>query len=193
MIAAVVLAAGASTRFGSQKLLAPLGGAPLVRRTVERVLAAAGVGDVVVVVGHEGDAVRDALAGLPVRVVASPDYRLGMSSSLHAGVRALAPGTAAALIALGDQPTVTPAIIDALITEWRHTERPIVAPVYAGTRGNPVLFAAPLFPELLAVHGDVGARDVIARSPTRVATVAFDFPMPRDVDGVGDLEGLRDA
>ena len=192
MIAAIVLAAGASSRFGEQKLLMPLEGKAIIRRTVESVLASQ-VQQVVVVLGREAVAVRDALAGLAVRCVVNPSYQNGMSTSLHVGVMELPPGTKATLVVLGDQPGVTPAILDRLITMYHQSGKPIAVPVYAeGTRGNPVLFDASVFPELLAISGDQGAREVIARAPDRVAAVTFPFPMPRDVDSRVDYEALLD-
>lgn len=190
MVAAVVLAAGASSRFGTQKLIAPLAGRPLVRWTVERVLASR-VGEVVVVVGRDADAVRETLAGLPVRCVINPRYASGQSTSLAAGVASLGGAVRAALVALGDQPSITPELVDALIDAYHASGRPIVAPIYQGTRGNPVLFDASLFAELGAVRGDQGAREVIARDPGRVARVELDAPMPPDVNDADDLEALE--
>jgi molybdenum cofactor cytidylyltransferase len=181
VITAVVLAAGAASRFGSQKLLAPFRGATLIQRTVENVLASQ-VSETLVVLGRDGEDVRRALAGLPVRFVANPDFRRGLSTSLRAGVEALEPSTRAAIIVLGDQPGVTADIIDQVIEESRRSRQPIVVPEYAGTRGNPVMFDATIFGELLTIAGDQGARAVIARDATRVATVSFPFDMPADVD-----------
>jgi molybdenum cofactor cytidylyltransferase len=191
VITAVVLAAGAASRFGSQKLLAPVHGAALVRRTVENVLASQ-VSETVVVLGRDGEGVRRALAGLPVRFVTNPAFRSGLSTSVRAGVEALEASTLAAIIVLGDQPSVTANIIDQLIEERRRSGRPIVVPEYDGTRGNPVMFDATMFPELQTIEGDQGARDVIARDPTRVATVCFPFEMPPDVDTPEDYARLTD-
>jgi molybdenum cofactor cytidylyltransferase len=189
VIVAVVLAAGAASRFGSQKLLAPFHGAALIRRTVENVLASR-VSETVVVLGRDGEGVRRALAGLPVRFVPNPDFRSGLSSSLRAGVEAVEPSTLAAIIVLGDQPGVTPAIIDQVIAEGQRSGRPIVVPEYAGARGNPVMFDAAMFAELRTIEGDHGARAVIARDPARVATVCFPFDMPADVDTPEDYARL---
>ena len=189
MITAVVLAAGAALRFGSQKLLAPVHGAALVRRTVENVLASQ-VSETVVVLGRDGEGVRRALAGLPVRFVTNPAFRSGLSTSVRAGVEALEASTLAAIIVLGDQPGVTANIIDQLIEERRRSGRPIIVPEYDGTRGNPVMFDATMFPELRTIEGDQGARDVIARDPTRVATVCFPFEVPADVDTPEDYARL---
>ena len=190
-IAGVVLAAGSARRFGSQKLLAPLRGKPLVRWAVEAMVASP-VTTTVVVTGAAGEAVEAALAGLRVRCVANADHASGLSTSLHTAVRALAPDRVrAAVFALGDEPLVDPAVVERLVHAFRATGVPIVVPVYAGgERGHPVLLAANLCPELLRVRGAEGARGVIARDRSRVTTVAVDAPAPRDVDVPGDLEGM---
>jgi molybdenum cofactor cytidylyltransferase len=200
-IAGVVLAAGASRRFGSQKLLAPLDGKPLVRWAVERMTAAPTSSTLVVVGGCDADAVRAALAGLAVRfvVVEEGGGHAGhaghetneMSASLHAAVRALSPESPrAAVFALGDQPRVPASAVAGVVHAFRASGAPIVVPVYrGGVRGHPVLFAANLFPELLHVRGDEGARSVIARDRSRVTEVPIDEDAPRDVDEPGDLEG----
>lgn len=191
MIAAIVLAAGASTRMGRPKLTLPMpDGRPLVRVTVEHVLAA-GLDDVVVVVGGDARAVGAALGPLPVRIVENPRYAEGQSTSLRAGLDALRPGTGAVVVALGDQPIPDPDVIRRLVAAFRTSGRPIVAPVYRDGRGNPVLFGAALFGELRAVTGDWGGREVIARDPARVAEVPVDMPMPADLDTPEDYEAMR--
>ena len=191
MIAAIVLAAGASTRMGRQKLVLPMrDGRSLARVSVEQVLAA-GLDDVVVVLGREAEAVAESLRGLRVRTVVNPRYAEGQSTSLRAGLDALGPATTAAVIALGDQPLADPGVIGRLVAAFRATGRPIVVPVYRDGRGNPVLFAATLFPELRAVTGDRGGRGVIARDPGRVAEVPFDAAMPADIDTPEDYDAAR--
>ncbi len=186
MIAAVVLAAGMSSRMGRQKLLLPMAGErPLIRLSVERVLAA-GLDDLVVVLGQNAEAVGAALAGLPIRTVVNPLYAEGQSTSLRAGLDALRPETEAVVVALGDQPLPEPALIGRLVAAFRQSGRPIVAPRYRDGRGNPVLFAARLFDELRAVTGDQGGRAVIACDPGRVAELPVDAAMPADIDTWAD-------
>ncbi|HJU88025.1 MAG TPA: nucleotidyltransferase family protein [Gemmatimonadaceae bacterium] len=191
MIAAIVLAAGASRRFGAQKLLAELHGKPVIRWTVEH-MCDTDVDDVIVVVGRERDRVRESLDGLSVRFVVNEQFASGLSASMRAGVHALTADASAAIIALGDQPTVGCSVVDSLIESYRRTGKPIVAPHYRGVRGNPVLFDASLFSELGSVLGDFGARELIGRDPARVATVELECDAPEDVDTVEELERLAE-
>ncbi|NWG19642.1 MAG: nucleotidyltransferase family protein [Chloroflexi bacterium] len=182
MICGIVLAAGSSSRMGRPKQLLDWNGRPLVRVVAEATLAAA-LDEVIVVTGSAAAAVTDALHDLRLRIVHNPGFAGGLSSSLRAGVSALPADAAAALVCLGDQPFVTVAIIEALTTAWRACRAPIVAPVYNGVRGHPVLFDRTVFNELLAVTGDQGARAVVARDPARVQCVAFDDDRPLlDID-----------
>ena len=188
--AAVVLAAGLSRRMGQAKLLMPLGGRPLIRLTVERVLAE-GVDRVVVVSGNEHPALMAALTGLPVQMAVNPNPEAGQAGSIRVGISALPPQTEAALIVLGDQPFLAREIIPALLAALARAGKAIVAPRYRDGRGNPVLFARETFPELLAITGDQGARSVVERDPERVALVDFEFPMPQDLDTPEDYYRLR--
>jgi molybdenum cofactor cytidylyltransferase len=191
LIAAVVLAAGLSRRMGRRKLLLEIAGKPLVRWAVEGVRGH--VDEVVVVTGPDDTAVRDALAGLPVRFATNPRPADGQGTSIAAGIAALPRDTDAALVVLGDQPWLPPEVVAAVLARFRPGDAAIVAPVYRGGQGNPVLFAAPVFAELRALSGDTGARQVIAREPARVARVELDVDMPADVDTAEDLERLTAA
>lgn len=189
MIAAIVLAAGLARRMGGrQKLLLPLEGKPVVRWSVEGTLPH--VDDVIVVTGREAAAVREALAGLPVRFVPNPHPEHGQGSSIACGVAALPAAVSAALVVLGDQPRLPTDVIPALLAARARSGRAIAAPVYRGTRGTPVLFGAEVFAELTALAGDAGARSVVEARPERVATVEVDAPMPADVDTPEDLARL---
>jgi molybdenum cofactor cytidylyltransferase len=189
MIAAVVLAAGLARRMGRQKLLLQLQGKPVVRWVVERLLPHAG--DIVVVTGRDDVAIREALSGLASRFAVNPNPQAGQGSSIAVGVAALTPWTRAALVALGDQPRVPDAVVPALLAAFERTGKRIIAPVYRGEQGTPVLFAAEIFRELQALTGDVGARTVVNARPERVERVSFDLPMPSDVDTPEDFAKLH--
>jgi molybdenum cofactor cytidylyltransferase len=165
-VAAIVLAAGASRRMGARnKLLIPgRDGVAMVARVVRSCLAS-GVCEVLVVVGHEAEAVRRAAGG--VRFVEAPRHELGMAESLKAGVAAVSAN--AAVICLGDMPLVTSVVIDRLVGAW--VPGAIVVPVYRGQRGNPVLWDRRYFEEIGALSGDRGARDLLLRHTAVVTEI----------------------
>ena len=171
-IAAVVLAAGRSTRMGGpNKLLADVGGRPLVRIAVEQALASK-ARPVIVVTGHQHEQVRPALAGLDVRIVHNPDFADGLGTSLRVGVAAVPADADGVIVCLGDMPQVTAALIDRLIAAYDPEKGAlVVAPVRDGQRGNPVLWARRFFPDLMAVTGDVGARHVLTNYGEAVVEV----------------------
>ncbi len=171
-VAAIVLAAGRSTRMGGpNKLLEMISGKPLVRIAAEQALASR-ASPVVVVSGHERARVEAALAGLDVRLVHNPDYPQGLSTSVKAGLAALPPESEAAIVCLGDMPQVTSALIDRLIAAFDPERNALVVlPTFSGKRGNPVLWSRRFFPELIALEGDVGARHLIGAYPEVVTEV----------------------
>jgi molybdenum cofactor cytidylyltransferase len=171
-IAAVVLAAGRSTRMGAvNKLIAEIGGKSLVRIAAEQALASQ-ASPVIVVTGHQRDKVEAALAGLNVRFVHNPDYGEGLGTSLRTGIAAVPPDADGAVICLGDMPQVDAGLIDKLIGAF-DPERGalVVVPTIEGRRGNPVVWARRFFPDLMAITGDVGARHLIGSVPEAVAEV----------------------
>jgi len=189
-IGAVVLAAGGSLRMGQPKQLLPVGGRPMVRLVTE-VAVSAGLAQIVVVIGAHAEAVRAALAGLPVGLVLNEAWADGLSSSVRAGLRALDPGTQAALLVLGDQPALTADLLRLLVDRYLATGAPIVAPFYEGQRGNPVLFDRALFSELSTVEGDRGGRILIDRYQGRVERVDVeDAAVIMDIDSPQDYEGI---
>jgi molybdenum cofactor cytidylyltransferase len=171
-IAALVLAAGQSRRMGTlNKLLIGIDGKAMVRHVADAV-AASGASPLVVVTGHERERVEAALAGLGARFVHNPDYAAGLSTSVRRGLAALPADCDGAVVCLGDMPMVTAETIDRLIAAFNPVEgRAICVPTRRGKRGNPVLLARTLFPELASISGDVGARDLIAGHPELVAEV----------------------
>ena len=174
---------------GGGKLVLVLGGKPIVRWSVEALLPH--VDDLVVVTGAGGTDVRAALAGLAVRFVENQHPEAGQGTSIAVGAAALRQGTEAVIIALGDQPRVPADVVPALLAAWRRTGKSIVAPMYQGVHGTPVLFAADVFGELAALDGDAGARGVVAARRERVARVAFEHEMPADVDTPEDFTRLH--
>jgi len=189
-VGAIVLAAGASRRMGRPKQLLPIAGQPMVRR-VTGAVCAAGLAQVVVVLGANASDVARALEGLPVDLVANDAWREGMSTSLRAGLGALRPEIAATLLVLADQPDLSPELLRALVARYRATGAPIVAPYHGGRRGNPVIFDRALFAELEAVAGDRGGRAVVARYEAELERVEVQDPaVVSDVDTPQDYEGF---
>lgn len=195
--AAVVLAAGASTRLGQAKQLVEVDGESLLRRTA-RLALEAGCDPVFVVLGYEADRIRTELTGLAVETVANPEWQEGMGSSVRCGVAALGsrlahttgPGLENLLLLVCDQPRLTAEHLQALLARHATGSAAITASQYAGKTGVPAVFAAELVPELLQCSGDRGARDLIRRNPARVQGV----PWPEgavDLDRPEDLESLR--
>jgi molybdenum cofactor cytidylyltransferase len=173
LIAAVILAAGLSKRMGGPKQILPVEGEPMLGRVLA-VFRRSMVGEVVVVLGAEAQQIRETVRFKDEKVVINIRYREGMGSSLRLGIEALGDGTDAAIIALADQPFLSPATVDSIIEAHARTGAPIVVPVYHGGRGNPVLFDRSLFPQMLEVHGDVGAKSVVESHADEVLEVAVD-------------------
>ena len=161
-IAAVVLAAGRSTRMGAvNKMIAEIGGKPLIRIAVEQALASHAA-PVIVVTGHQREKIEKALAGLAVRFVHNPEYAEGLGTSLKAGVAAVPAAADGAIICLGDMPQVDSALIDRLIGAFDPERRAlIVVPSIEGRRGNPVVWSRRFFHDLMQIQGDFGARHLI--------------------------------
>lgn len=199
-VAAVILAAGRSRRFGLPKLLYPVGGLPMLEWTV-RAACRAGFARVLVVIPAESGACgrpdltaeyRSRLAAYPVELVPNPDPEAGQSGSVRAAVVALeslGPGRPeAAMFIPGDQPFLTPAVLDALIEAWIKDRPGVLAPLAGGRRLSPSVFAAGLFPELQKLAGDRGGRSLIESRPERLRTLEFSDPTPfRDIDSPDDL------
>jgi molybdenum cofactor cytidylyltransferase len=190
-IAALVLAAGRSSRMGeANKLTERLHGKPLVRHAVETALASQ-ASPVLVVTGHDAEAVRQALRGLDVSFIHNPDYSGGMATSLKAGLLALPEGPDGAVVLLGDMPNVTPAIIDRLIAAAAPDVKAVV-PTLLGQRGNPVVLMRPILPDVLRLSGDQGARKLLDAAGDTVVEIALDDPaIALDIDTPEALEAAR--
>lgn len=184
MVSGVVLAAGASTRMGTQKLLLPFGDEPLVRRVVRQVLAA-GFDDVLVVLGSGHEAMRAALEGLPVRHAVNLQFASGMGSSFRTAVEHLA-DSAAAMFALADQPFVTAREYRTVLDAYRQHAPPIVSVRYGDVMAPPHLFEREFFPELAQLTH--GARSVLQRHVDRTMVLQFPPDLLVDVDTPEDYE-----
>jgi molybdenum cofactor cytidylyltransferase len=197
-IAAVVLAAGRSTRMGgANKLVAEIGGRPLVRIAAEAALASR-ADPVIVVTGHQRERIEAALKGLPVRLVHNPDFAQGLGTSVRAAIAAVPAEPDGVVVCLGDMPQVDAALIDALIAAFDPEKGALaVMPVIDGRRGNPVLWSRRFFPDLMAIEGDVGARHLIDRYGEAVVEVPVagraalvDVDTPEALRGVkAEIEG----
>ena len=185
-VAAVVLAAGASSRFGTLKQLLPWHEDTLHSHVVDTALESL-ADPVIVVLGNRAEECRDALEGRPVKIVTNEDWAEGQSTSVKAGLVAVPDNVRSALFPLADQPMVTAHVINALIAHHRFTLAPVVWPEHAGERGNPVLFDRALFPELMRLSQDAGGRSILkahvadaARVPVDDAGILFDIDTPAD-------------
>jgi molybdenum cofactor cytidylyltransferase len=189
-VAAVLLAAGTSSRFGdANKLLAdvePDGSGddqqetPMVRRSAQT-LVAAGLHSVVVVLGYEAERVRGALEGLDVSFAENPNYEAGQASSVREGVRALG-DVDAVVFALGDMPYVDPASVAALVAAYEDGVGTALAAGYEGARGNPVLFDETHFPALADSDGDTGGKQALLDADDAAVVETGDPGVRRDVD-----------
>jgi len=170
-VAAVVLAAGRSTRMGSNKLLAEISGKPLLRLVAEAALASR-ASPVIVVTGHERERAEAALAGLPVHFIHNPDFAAGLGTSLRTGIAAVPAEADGAIVLLGDMPQVDAALIDRLLAALDPEKGGlIVVPSIDGKRGNPVVWSRRFFSDLRAIEGDVGARHLIGTYTEAVVEV----------------------
>ena len=195
--AAIILAAGSSSRMGEgrHKLLLPLHGRPVLAHVLDTVLASQ-ARPIILVLGHQPEQVRAHIAAYTthpdVQVTENSAYLQGMSTSMRLGIQTLQADVYtknederidSALVLLGDQPLITAQHIDTLIATYRTTGKRIIAPTYEGKRGNPILFDASLFPELLELTGDEGGRSVLERHREEIITIEMGNPLANiDVD-----------
>jgi molybdenum cofactor cytidylyltransferase len=190
-VAAVVLAAGSSTRFGKPKQFALFQGETFIRRIVAAAIEA-GCAPVVAVTGEDSTQVTSELTGLSVSIAMNPGWSSGVGSSIRVGVQRamnLAPDLDAAVLLTCDQPFVTAPVLGQLIQLRLTSDKPIIASAYAETLGIPALFDRSCFPDLLGLKGDSGAKKIILARPHDV--VSFDFPAGAiDIDTAADYKKL---
>jgi molybdenum cofactor cytidylyltransferase len=194
-IAAIILAAGRSRRMGTQKLLLPWAGKTFIEHIVDQV-ASAGLQPILVVIG--GDAAADvlaiekALSGRQIKLVHNPDRDAEMLSSVRCGLKAVPSDCEAALIFLGDQPTVRSELIQQLLQSYRTTGRSIVVPKYGDKHGHPALISARYFAEILDQYDGVGLRGLMAAHPDDIQEISVSDPnVIADINLPADYERHR--
>ena len=191
-ITGIILAAGRGRRMGRTKQLLPFRGQTILECVVEHALASS-LERVVVVLGYQAAVIGPLLKGKNVTIVCNPRYDSGQSSSLKAGMQAVSEDAEAVLFLLGDQPLVTPQIINLILAAYATTPGPIIQPEFAGKRGNPVLFSRETFPSIQAVTGDCGARPLFDEYAGRILRVPVDDPaIQMDIDSEEDYRRLQE-
>ena len=160
MICAIVLAAGCSSRMGTQKLLLPFGEGTVISHIVNQLIKSK-VKNTYVVTGHQSDQVVEELSGKPITIIHNPEYISGMLSSVRAGIRNIPQEYDAILITLGDQPSITTKLIDDMIQYFSVTDKKIIVPKYNSKRGHPILFSTIYRNEILTNFDDVGLRGIL--------------------------------
>ena len=189
-VAGILLAAGTSSRMGSNKLLLELDGESVLRGAVRRALAG-GLSPLTVVLGHEPAAARREIEDLPCRWALNPLYEQGVNTSLKHGVRALPPEARAAMVLLADMPFVSPEMIAAMIVRYRASAAPLVISDYEGINAPPMLYDRSLFPELLAMTGEGCGRQVVKRHRAEAEVLSWPAAALADLDVPEDYQRLK--
>jgi molybdenum cofactor cytidylyltransferase len=195
-VAGILLAAGTSSRMGSNKLLFDLNGESVLRSAARRALAG-GVSPLVVVLGHQAERTVRELDGLPCQAVVNEEYDTGITSSIQTGIRELPRDVEAAVILLSDMPFVVPEMIQALIGRYRETTAPLVISDYEGVNAPPMLYDRSLFAEILAMTGGACGKQVIKRHRGEAEVLSWpvaalaDLDVPEDYARITGGEALR--
>ncbi len=189
-VAGIILAAGASTRMGRNKMLLDLEGEPLVRRATRRAVAV-GLDPVVVVVGYEAERVRAVLEDVPCECVMNPAYNGPKSASLHAGLHALGAAIDAAIVILPDMVRVSTSMLVELVARAQRTAAPLIVSRYGEVAAPPHLFRRSLFADLLAGHGEACGKDVVRRHRNEADWVDWSPELLHDTDTPDDYRASR--
>ncbi|MFQ6085583.1 MAG: molybdenum cofactor cytidylyltransferase [Candidatus Bathyarchaeia archaeon] len=192
MISAVILAAGRSTRMGLTKQLLKLGD----RSVIEHVISNVGrskVGEIIVVLGYKAGEIAERIVEKSgIKIVTNPDYEMGLSTSLKAGIEETDGRSEAIIFVLGDQPLMSASTINKIVDEYERTHSLIVVPTYKGRRGHPVLIDRSLLCEVMKIGGDIGARSIIKRYEGDTHEVEVDDPgILKDFDTMKEFEALK--
>jgi molybdenum cofactor cytidylyltransferase len=190
ILTALVLAAGSSRRLGRPKQLLPYRGTTLLGWVVAQAEACSALDEVLVVLGHEGEAVLSRLTLARARAVFNTEHQEGCAASYRAGLAAADPRAAGVLILPGDQPGITTDMIARVAADWRASGAELVAADYEGTLGHPLIFSRGLFPDLAALHGDKAAWKLVDRAGATLRRVPMDCSLPADVDTPEDAAAL---
>jgi molybdenum cofactor cytidylyltransferase len=185
-VAAILLAAGGSSRIGSPKQLLPYRERSLLRYAAE-IAVESNAGQTFAVLGYELERMKAELRGLDVGVIENLDWESGIASSIHVAISSLPSAFKAAIILLCDQPLITSELLDVLIKTQEETGKPIVACRYEDTIGVPALFDRSLFPELMLLNGDHGAKQLITKHGDQAALIPFPGGTV-DIDTLADYE-----
>ena len=192
-ISGLILGAGASQRFGEPKQLLPFAGTTLLGWVVSQAQQATGLDELVVVLGRSADEIRQRVAFGSAQVVENKVFTEGCASSYRAGIGALDARSEAMMIILGDQPGITPEIIDRVADEWRQTEAPIALCDYQGRKGHPMIFARSFYEQLVGLHGDKAAWKLVDANASLVHEVQLALPFPEDINTREDFERIAAA
>ncbi|HUF57349.1 MAG TPA: nucleotidyltransferase family protein [Thermohalobaculum sp.] len=189
-VAGILLAAGTSSRMGSNKLFFELNGESVLRGAVRRALAG-GLSPLMVILGHEPDKARREIEDLPCPWVLNPLYEQGLNSSLKSGVKAVPPEARAAMVLLADMPFVSPEMIAAMIARYRASPAPLVISDYEGVNAPPMLYDRSLFPELLAMTGEGCGRQVVKSRRGEAEVLSWPAAALADLDVPDDYDRLK--
>ena len=191
-IAALILAAGSSSRLGSPKQLLPWGEGPLLQHVVGQIRSF-GLEEIWVVIGHETDAILEQVDFGGASVVVNDEYTEGIASSMRVGLDTLTRESRAdkVLIAMGDQPELRPDVVAELLQIAKREKRPAIVPKYRYTWANPVIIDRSLWARLMSLEGDAGAKRLLQAHPEWVREVWFEHLPPRDVDTEQDVGELQ--
>jgi len=174
MISAILLAAGESRRMGRPKLLLKWGGSTIIEKSVDTLLASK-IDELIVVLGHQAQAILRKLGARRLKAVVNPQYRMGMSTSIRTGIGQVSSMSEAILIALADQPLIERDLIDHLIDTYGRNPQGIVLPSYKGRRGHPVILDSNRYRgEMENLMGDAGCRPILERHPGDILEVPVD-------------------
>jgi molybdenum cofactor cytidylyltransferase len=189
-IAGIILAAGTATRMGKTKQLLPYEGTTLLGRVMENA-AQSDLDELIVVLGHDAGTIIKTIDFSDITVIINKDYAKGQSTSLIKGLGAVSGSSAGAMFLLSDQPLITAGIMNRMITAFQTSKAPMIIPFYKGRRGNPVIISRPLFPKLMSLSSDTGARvmfeeykDTLLKLNIENDAILFDVDTPVDYENL---------